>query len=579
FDGSPKTPEKPANPPPHRLRNCRAAMSVKEVREVAMKLQSSSRGQPHQLDSVVPDEQQIGSASGNAPARKSKRKVDELIEQLPQKHGILVRFFHSLDTSIRLLRLKGSASTFINISPIIEFLTDRRFSYGHLAQLMFILPEVIEIKKTLVHDEQTSCMKPDLHVSMNVDAIKDAGKLISESGNSHVRNVFRARLLDFFKAHPQGEVPEATLPEPFSHTMSDLQTSITKESSSSFWGETSAKVLEKGEPAVSSHLSQSFQKHFSLYVSNSEAVHNNQRQSVASLHPSVIPVPELHLDQNSNEGLTTETARPSSSNFLLKPSSRKYCSSTGTSEARATSSHLPATPMKGRDYVKNEICSSAGTATIERTPAKLVSTPLKLMSTIPTLQPPKRCHMSPDDNSTSSPSKLFTRPPRSRSLKFDTPVKNPKLEDEVSSARGVLRDNDIFEMLPDDLLQSIREKERKALEDEEPAISQARKRKKMIAGLPKLFDMIRFLFQSINRSIITKEELLHRILSSRLDIVDRREVEEQLEFLQELVPEWIYEKKLTSSGDLVICINKISSAESIRSRLMDGKLTPVIERS
>jgi len=161
------------------------------------------------------------------------------------------------------------------------------------------------------------------------------------------------------------------------------------------------------------------------------------------------------LDQNSNEALNAETAPPSISKFLLKPSTRKNCSSTGTSEASATSSHLPATPVKERDYVKNEICSSAGTATIERTPAKLFSTPLKLMSTTPTLQPPKRCHMSPDDNSTSSPSKLFTRPPRSRSLKFDTPVKNPKLEDEVSSARGVLRDNDIFEMLPENLLQSV----------------------------------------------------------------------------------------------------------------------------
>ena len=32
--------------------------------------------------------------------------------------------------------------------------------------------------------------------------------------------------------------------------------------------------------------------------------------------------------------------------------------------------------------------------------------------------------MSPDHNSTFSPSKLFTRPPRSRSLKLDTPVKS-----------------------------------------------------------------------------------------------------------------------------------------------------------
>lgn len=43
----------------------------------------------------------------------------------------------------------------------------------------------------------------------------------------------------------------------------------------------------------------------------------------------------------------------------------------------------------------------------------------------------------------------------------------------------------------------------------------------MLASLPKLFDMIYFLFQSIRRSVITKEELVHKIVSSQLDIIDR----------------------------------------------------------
>ena len=67
--------------------------------------------------------------------------------------------------------------------------------------MKFILPEVIEIKKVLVHDERTCCMKPDLHVTMNVDAIKNEGMLKLASGNSHMRKVFHGRLLDFFKAH------------------------------------------------------------------------------------------------------------------------------------------------------------------------------------------------------------------------------------------------------------------------------------------------------------------------------------------------------------------------------------------
>lgn len=79
----------------------------------------------------------------------------------------------------------------------------RRFSYAPLAQLKFLLPNVIEIKKVLIHDERTSCMKPDLHVTLNIDAIKDEGQLKSTSWNSQMRNVFRARLLDFVKAHPE----------------------------------------------------------------------------------------------------------------------------------------------------------------------------------------------------------------------------------------------------------------------------------------------------------------------------------------------------------------------------------------
>ena len=67
----------------------------------------------------------------------------------------------------------------------------------------------------------------------------------------------------------------------------------------------------------------------------------------------------------------------------------------------------------------------------------------------------------------------------------------------------------------------IIEKERKALEERSPAISQAKRRRQMIASLPKLFNMIHFLFQSIKRSVITKEELMHKIIASHCDIVDR----------------------------------------------------------
>lgn len=44
-----------------------------------------------------------------------------------RRYEILGEFFDSLDSSIRLLRLKGSTPTFKNICPKIECLTDRYF--------------------------------------------------------------------------------------------------------------------------------------------------------------------------------------------------------------------------------------------------------------------------------------------------------------------------------------------------------------------------------------------------------------------------------------------------------------------
>jgi chromatin licensing and DNA replication factor 1 len=70
----------------------------------------------------------------------------------------------------------------------------------------------------------------------------------------------------------------------------------------------------------------------------------------------------------------------------------------------------------------------------------------------------------------------------------------------------------------------IREKERMAMEERDPAISQAKKRKKIIASLPKLFNMIDMMFHSKNRSVMTKEELMSNIVSNHRDIIDRSKI-------------------------------------------------------
>ncbi|KAL0419778.1 UNVERIFIED_CONTAM: CDT1-like protein a, chloroplastic [Sesamum radiatum] len=470
-----KTPGKPLDAP-RRLRHRGAVMSIKEVREAAMKLRERGSDTPARTDPLLGSEKE--------DIVRSKKKSVEAEIQLPEKYELLDKFFNSLDSSIRLLQLKRSATTFTNISSQIESLTDRRFTYGHLAQLKFILPEAILVEKVLRHDERTSCMKPDLRITLNVEAIESKSKSKSHSRNLHLRKIFRGRLLDFFTSHPEvDEVPEEELPEPFTRLKASASTSSLQPAASSLMTNIKEDQLE-----VSNHASVDLEHEF--------------------------PGKETSAD-----------------------AAKSHCKSSVNTSGRENGSFIYSRKIDEYDTM---------------------------------LHPPKRCYMSPDDNSSRSPSKLVRRPPPNRPLKFDTPVKSVKVDGEFGKSGKSSADDDIFDILPEALLQSIREKERLASMEKDPAISQAKRRQQMIASLPKLFDMMYFLFQSIRRSIITKEELIQKIITGHLDIVDRREVEEQLRLLQELAPEWIHEK-LASSGDISLCVNKISSPEVIRAKLSEAK--------
>lgn len=160
---------------------------------------------------------------------------------------------------------------------------------------------------------------------------------------------------------------------------------------------------------------------------------------------------------------------------------------------------------------------------------------------------------------------------------FDSPLKSAKAADQVCESGRFSTDDDILDILPENLLQSltsiiprIREKESEALAEQSSAISQDKRRKQMIARLPRLFDMIYFLFRSIKRSFMTKEELMHKVISGHLEITDRSEVEQKLILLQELAPEWIYEKP-SSRGTILLFVNKISNPHTIRSKLAEAK--------
>ncbi|CAN6544995.1 unnamed protein product [Malus baccata var. baccata] len=587
-------------------------------------------------------------------------------EKLPEKYEILSEFFDCLDASIRLLRLRGLMPSFTNLRPKIECLTDRRFTISHLAQLKVVLPEVIEITKVLVKDERTSDMKPDLRVTMNVDAVENDNKLKSEGGgHMHLRRAFRHRLGDISKSHPEGyEIPEETLPPPLNfaeqhmhpdtikcslssspealtgaHTVEqpeasktylqsdgipdethpipsdqskeDLNSNISGIPDPSLPNETSFEAPVEQLPVITTHLPQSFRRHFSLpaFQGRNVLVPESNFNIVCSIEEASVVASSFEAQVEQQPVITSHLPQPFRRHFsqpsfqarnisLPESNLNVVCSVEGASTAVSLTGQVPATPTKETSPIESgddlpTKCASilstpklASTpvkeigpiendddfpiegASIQSTPAKLASTPARLMSATPALRPPKRCYMSPDDYSTSSPEKMVRYPPRSRSLKFDTPVKNKMVEDEVLYMDNASIDNDFTDIPPEDLLKLLKDEERTAIEEQIPAISQAKRDKQMISSLPKLFDMIHFLFQSMNRSAITKEELVHKLIWNNLDFTDTNEVEEQLTLLLDLVPEWISEETLESGGDLLmIHINKMSNPDSIRAQL------------
>lgn len=92
----------------------------------------------------------------------------------------------------------------------------------------------------------------------------------------------------------------------------------------------------------------------------------------------------------------------------------------------------------------------------------------------------------------------------------------------------------------------------------------------MLICLPDLFNTVRVIFQSAHRSSITKQELVHKIIMNNFDIVETGEVEEKLELLEELVPDWIC-RKTVSSGDCLYYIRKSSDPNSILERIAEAK--------
>lgn len=59
------------------------------------------------------------------------------------------------------------------------------------------------------------------------------------------------------------------------------------------------------------------------------------------------------------------------------------------------------------------------------------------------------------------------------------------------------------------------------MEEKDASVAEAKRRQKLIACLPTTFVMILLLFQSSSRSVMTEQELAHKLIANHLKIVDR----------------------------------------------------------
>ncbi|MCL7026870.1 hypothetical protein MKW94_000479 [Papaver nudicaule] len=500
--------------------------SVKDLKEYMMAHKSKK------------EEEESSSMNPITPISKPKKKNPIT---LPDKYELLIDFFKCMEKSMRLLRMRRTQTTFTNVSRSVESLTKRRFTYANLAQLKYLLPEEMVLEKVIIQqDELTQFKKSDLLITLQN---YESGK-----GFSSLEKVFRSRIKDFLKSHPQADdVPEGVLPELFNRTKQEVNMS------------------EAANLVPASVLPCSFKRRFSAKVSILESEKTGLLSTPLESSTSNAPVTSVSCEISSREESPCSAI---SSPFRY---SSKLPSSTHSINIFNSLRTPPASPLPASVEIKpkkNEDCYSKDVGVFDVTPAKVVSTPARVMMTVtPDLPTPKRERVQHEDDSVDSPCKLLRRPPRNRSLLFNTPVKNAnpmeKINKEASSSVGL--DN----LLGTELVHLIKENEKRVMEEQDSDLSRAKLRKRMIACLPKMFDIVHLAFHSMKRSVATKEEVIQKITANHIDVIDRRETEEQLTLLKELLPEWISEV-VASSGDILLRINKMKSTDELRKSLAEA---------
>uniref|UniRef100_F6HE82 CDT1 Geminin-binding domain-containing protein n=1 Tax=Vitis vinifera TaxID=29760 RepID=F6HE82_VITVI len=271
-----------------------------------------------------------------------------------------------MNCSLRLLGLRKKPTTFQNICTQVEILTKRKFSYRHLAQIKYILPEVVQIDYILIHDVKSLCMKPDMKISLLFDVIEGHQE---KSTFMALRQVFAYRLLDFFNIHPEviaaallllvtyrwhvtifsqdlfelnsvlffGEqgcdIPEAILPEPFNQrTQNIIPKSLPVDSSIESQPTSEVELL-----ANSCHLNPSFRRHFSEKAVVAET---GKTQLLASLVPLLSSSSDIVTNKEIKSEQHKESSELYSESTIIKPPVGLICPQSSVSSSACESPYL-----------------------------------------------------------------------------------------------------------------------------------------------------------------------------------------------------------------------------------------------
>ncbi|XP_022994693.1 CDT1-like protein a, chloroplastic [Cucurbita maxima] len=211
-----------------------------------------------------------------------------------EKYQSIVELFTCLISSLRLLGMRKKLSTFHNVSGQVSVMSKRKFLHRHLAQIVYIIPEVVTIDKVTIHDKKTSCMKSEMIISLRFDTVKGHSEY---SDFLALHKVFASRVAKFFVMHPEkSEVPEAALPEPFNRR------NITFSLEQSTYNSSSVPISVQTELSFEDLCPQSTcKRHFSKKAVPKTELSEPITSSVAGL-PSA-PACSLKEEEDNNDNL------------------------------------------------------------------------------------------------------------------------------------------------------------------------------------------------------------------------------------------------------------------------------------